>query len=353
MRDRNRAVRKSIPPPVATDVDDAGYVPGVAPISDNGSVDSSLFSRASESEGDIWGNNNYDDDASNAHEGANLVPPDFDGNEGVQLTPNITQAPEGAHRRTRGKVKEHPPAVWRRGANGNNMFALTFGQQEIPPMAQKMSKKRQRLNYKQHRCSIKRSGDMAFMSLTLDKTIPTVADLLASPLAKYITLAANDCGYSGKAEELIVTYVHPLFLKAHSAASKADNPSWREATIGKFAGEYWKVMKLEIATLEAIDAWSVIDRFDHHVIASTWAFKCKRYPDGLIKKFKARFCARGDKQLEGTDFFDTYANDPKTLKALEVREDSVVESPADPKLEPPIDPRVKPMMVQARTKADP
>ncbi len=33
------------------------------------------------------------------------------------------------------------------------------------------------------------------------------------------------------------------------------------------------------------------------------------YPDGLIKKFNARLCARGDKQLEGTDFFDTYAND--------------------------------------------
>jgi hypothetical protein len=166
MCDCNRAVRKSIPPPIATDVDDAGYVPGVAPISVNGSVDSSLFSRASESEGDIWSNNNYDD-ASNAHEGANLVPPpDFDGNEGVQLTPNITQAPEGAHRRTSGKAKEYPPAVWRCGADGNNMFALTFGQQEIPPMAQKMIKKRQRLNYKQNRCSIKRSGDMALMSLT-------------------------------------------------------------------------------------------------------------------------------------------------------------------------------------------
>ena len=44
---------------------------------------------------------------------------------------------------------------------------------------------------------------------------------------------------------------------------------------------------------------------------------------------------------------------PKTLKALEMREDSVVESSVDPKLEPPIDPMVKPMMVQARTKADP
>jgi hypothetical protein len=35
---------------------------------------------------------------------ANLVPPDVDGNEGVQLTPNITQAPEGAHQRTRGNA---------------------------------------------------------------------------------------------------------------------------------------------------------------------------------------------------------------------------------------------------------
>jgi len=47
------------------------------------------------------------------------------------------------------------------------------------------------------------------------------------------------------------------------------------------------------------------------------------------------------------------ATTPKTLKTLEVREDSLVESPADPKLEPPIDPRVKPMMVQARTNSDP
>ena len=42
-------------------------------------------------------------------------------------------------------------------------------------------------------------------------------------------------------------------------------------------------------------------------IRLTWAFKLKRYPDGLIKKFKARFCARGDMQLEGIDFFKTYA----------------------------------------------
>jgi len=97
MCERIRAIQKIIPKPIATDLDDVGDGPGVAPISDDGSVDSSLLSHASESEGYIWGNNNYDDDASNAHEGANLVPPDFNGNEGVQLTPNITPAPEGAH----------------------------------------------------------------------------------------------------------------------------------------------------------------------------------------------------------------------------------------------------------------
>jgi hypothetical protein len=252
-------------------------------------------------------------------------------NEGAgrarEIVPDPAIAPEGATRRTCGKARDYPEAVWQRGTDGKlervslnaicsehkklnrNMFALTFGPHEIPPMDQKMSKKHQRLNYKQHRRSLCSSGDMALMSLTLDNTIPTMADLLASPLAKYITLAANDCGYGGTAEELIVTYVHPLFLKAHSATSKADNPSWREATQGKFADKYCKAMKLEITTLENIDAWSVIDKTSEHknVISSTWAFKVKRYPDGLIKKFKARFCARGNQQLAGIDFFETYA----------------------------------------------
>jgi hypothetical protein len=62
-----------------------------------------------------------------------------------------------------------------------DIFALTFGHHHIPPMAQQMSKKRQRLNYKQYSMRFRRSGDISLMSLTLDKTIPTVADLLASP----------------------------------------------------------------------------------------------------------------------------------------------------------------------------
>jgi hypothetical protein len=139
--------------------------------------------------------------------------------------------------------------------------------------------------------------------MSIEDSLPSISDLINSPLSKYITLAANDCRCDEMAEELIVKYVHPLFLRAHSAASKEDNSDWREVTWGKFADDYWKAMEVEIFTLKSIDAWEVVDRKDDmNVINSTWAFKCKHYPDGLIKKFKARFCACGDQQLEGIDF---------------------------------------------------
>ena len=44
-----------------------------------------------------------------------------------------------------------------------------------------------------------------------------------------------------------------------------------------------------------------------NVLPGTWALKVKRFPDGRFRKFKARYCVRGDKQLEGIDYFQTYA----------------------------------------------
>jgi hypothetical protein len=45
---------------------------------------------------------------------------------------------------------------------------------------------------------------------------------------------------------------------------------------------------------------------DEHL---TWdmVFHCKRFPDVTIRKLKARFCVRGDRQSEGIGFFDMYA----------------------------------------------
>jgi hypothetical protein len=96
--------------------------------------------------------------------------------------------------------------------------------------------------------------------LELRDDVPSVEELMDSPLSRFITLAANSCGYSGTTKELIVNWVHPLFLKAKAEASKADNPNWWEAMKSPFADEYWKAAVKEIETLEKMDCWDVVDR---------------------------------------------------------------------------------------------
>ena len=36
-------------------------------------------------------------------------------------------------------------------------------------------------------------------------------------------------------------------------------------------------------------------------------YKVKHYPDGRVKKLKARLCVHGDQTIEGVDYFKTYA----------------------------------------------
>jgi Reverse transcriptase (RNA-dependent DNA polymerase) len=80
---------------------------------------------------------------------------------------------------------------------------------------------------------------------------------------------------------------------------------------GPDAAEYIKAMKLEIHTLVGQRTWESVDRPKHqNVLKDTWAFKLKRLPDGTAYQHKARFCARGDLQKEGVDFFETYAPVP-------------------------------------------
>jgi hypothetical protein len=64
------------------------------------------------------------------------------------------------------------------------------------------------------------------------------------------------------------------------------------------------------------DCWEYVPNSGQNVSPSTWAFKIKCYPDGQVKKFKARCCAQGEKQQEGIDYFETCA---PVVKWLTVR----------------------------------
>jgi len=88
----------------------------------------------------------------------------------------------------------------------------------------------------------------------------------------------------------------------------SDNPRWHEAINGPDRAGYWEAMKVESTTLTKLKAWKIIPiTSEMNILDSTWAFECKRYPDGNIRKFKARFCCRGDQQVFGIAYFDTFA----------------------------------------------
>ena len=115
-------------------------------------------------------------------------------------------------------------------------------------------------------------------------------------------LLQNTDPYDGMVEEM-----HPFALA--TKADAADNPTWEQAMNGPDSAGYWEACKKELHTLaDKKNAWDVVERQPWmNILPSTWAFRCKRYPDRSVHKLKARFCARGDKQVEGIDYFNTFA----------------------------------------------
>jgi hypothetical protein len=90
--------------------------------------------------------------------------------------------------------------------------------------------------------------------------------------------------------------------------NKDDNPTLKEAMAGPDAGGFIIAMEAEIVTLIELDVFEIVDRTsDMKVLSRVWALKRKRYPDGSIRKLKARYCARGFEQVEGVDYFETFA----------------------------------------------
>ena len=61
-------------------------------------------------------------------------------------------------------------------------YALTFGLQNMPPMAHEMSKKWTSLNYKQHNQHLEDTGDMDMQKVTFEYQCPNVAEILVSPI---------------------------------------------------------------------------------------------------------------------------------------------------------------------------
>jgi hypothetical protein len=64
----------------------------------------------------------------------------------------------------------------------------------------------------------------------------------------------------------------------------------------------------ELKNLRDNRTWVVVEKpSDAKPLASRFVFKLKLNSDGAIERYKARFVARGDQQVEGINFKDTFS----------------------------------------------
>eukprot|EP00957_Ditylum_brightwellii_P131886 10057413-Ditylum_brightwellii.AAC.1 len=101
-------------------------------------------------------------------------------------------------------------------------------------------------------------------------------------------------------------YINGINPLAFAAKANAPNtPNYYQAMNRPDASHFVDAMKEELDMLETLEAWELIcidkvpllpNGSPQNIIESTWSFKVQHFPDGGVKKRKARLCVRGDQQ---------------------------------------------------------
>ena len=95
--------------------------------------------------------------------------------------------------------------------------------------------------------------------------------------------------------------------------------SYNEAVNSPQAEDWRKAMQTEYDSLMGNNTWTLVNEpEDQQVLPGKWAYKVKYGADGQVDKLIARYVAKGYAQVEGLDFFDTYAPTckPETFRIL-------------------------------------
>ena len=101
---------------------------------------------------------------------------------------------------------------------------------------------------------------------------------------------------------------------------------------GPFQQQWADAIQEELASHQKQQTWELVPlkaARGRNIISTRWVFKIKQQADGSISKFKARLVARGFTQVEGLDYFETYApvvrvESLRTMLAIAVQKNLVV-----------------------------
>ncbi len=78
------------------------------------------------------------------------------------------------------------------------------------------------------------------------------------------------------------------------------------------SAQFIKAMLKDIDDHKSRQHWEIVCQNTippgHKTIQAIWSFKCKRFPNGTLKKHKARLCTHGGMQHWGISYWETYSS---------------------------------------------
>ena len=81
--------------------------------------------------------------------------------------------------------------------------------------------------------------------------------------------------------------------------------------------QWYRAMNEEVKALQDNETWDLVrpPPTDKDFIPGKWVYKVKLGSSGKVNKYEARYVAKGFKQVEGLDYFETFAPTckPETL----------------------------------------
>lgn len=97
-------------------------------------------------------------------------------------------------------------------------------------------------------------------------------------------------------------------LMVHANFADDEPRTVEEALSGEHAQQWKTAMEEEIQALKNNNTWVMVPKPENRkIIGCKWVLKIKRGSNGNIERFKARLVAQGYTQIEGIDYFETFA----------------------------------------------
>ncbi len=130
-------------------------------------------------------------------------------------------------------------------------------------------------------------------------------EALSTPTPRDVRMAAKENSRSAS----VLTNLFMLFMTIGISASNVDIPKTHKKVLESPQREDWLAAEnKEITSLWDVGAW-VWEKLPQGriPIRSKWTYDLKTDIEGIIQRFKARICARGDMTEEGIDYTETFS----------------------------------------------